>query len=101
MDEIVQKYVKMCVKLERGLPPNQVVPKFKEKVDNYKNMLPVINALLNKSMKPRHWDKIMDIIGQFDREDNFTLQKILDMKAPDFSEEIAKVSVEATQESAL
>ena len=101
MDEIVQKYVKLCVKLERGLPPNQVVPKFKEKVDNYKNMLPVINALLNKSMKPRHWDKIMDIIGQFDREDNFTLQKILDMKAPDFSEEIAKVSVEATQESAL
>jgi dynein heavy chain len=36
-----------------------------------------------------------------DRDDNFTLQKILDMHAPDYAEEIAAISTEATQESAL
>ena len=102
MEEKVQRFSKMTFKLERGLPRNKVVPAFKDKVDDYKNLLPVINALLNKSMKTRHWDKVQEIIGApIDRDDNFTLQKILDMHAPDYAEEIAAISTEATQESAL
>jgi len=102
MEEKVQRFSKMTFKLERGLPRNKVVPRFKDKVDDYKNLLPVINALLNKSMKTRHWDKVQELIGApIDRDNNFTLQKILDMEAPDYAEEIAAISTEATQESAL
>ena len=53
-------------------------------------------------MRPCTWDKVSELIGAtIDRDDNFTLQKILDMRAPDYSEEIAAISTEATQESAL
>ena len=63
MEEKVQKMGKLCVKLERGLQPNSVVPAFKAKVDAYKQLLPVISALGNDALLMRHWDKIQEIIG--------------------------------------
>uniref|UniRef100_A0A7S0KGL4 Dynein-1, subspecies f n=1 Tax=Micromonas pusilla TaxID=38833 RepID=A0A7S0KGL4_MICPS len=102
MEEKVQKMGKLCVKLERGLQPNSVVPAFKAKVDAYKQLLPVISALGNDALLMRHWDKIQEIIGQpIVRDETFTLQKILDMKCPDHSDAISQVSVEATQERQL
>ena len=102
MEEKVQKMGKLCVKLERSLQPNSVVPAFKAKVDAYKQLLPVINALGNDALLMRHWDKIQEIIGQpIVRDETFTLQKILDMKCPDHSDAISQVSVEATQEKQL
>ena len=77
-------------------------PKFAAKVDDYKNLLPVINALLNESMKTRHWDKVQELIGvPIVRDDAFTLQKILDLKAPAHGDAIGLISTEATQEQAL
>ena len=102
MTDKMSRYVKLSVKLERGLAPNKMSLKFTAKVDNYKNLLPVINALLNESMKTRHWDKVQALIGQpIVRDDEFTLQKILDMKAPEHGEAIGLISTEATQEQAL
>mmetsp|Transcript_3151 Transcript_3151/g.13662 ORF Transcript_3151/g.13662 Transcript_3151/m.13662 type:complete len:4229 (-) Transcript_3151:2367-15053(-) len=102
MEEKVQKMGKLCVKLERGLQPNSVVPAFKAKVDAYKQLLPVISALGNDALLMRHWEKIQEIIGQpIVRDETFTLQKILDMKCPDHSDAISQVSVEATQERQL
>ena len=102
MEDKVQKFSKLTVKLERGLPPNKFVPMFKDKVEDYKNLLPVILALLNQSMKTRHWDKVEELIGApIVRDDEFTLQKILDMGAPAHGEAIGAVSTEATQEQAL
>ena len=102
MEDKVQKFSKLTVKLERGLPPNKFVPMFKDKVEDYKNLLPVILALLNQSMKTRHWDKVQELIGApIVRDDEFTLQKILDLKAPAHGEAIGAISTEATQEQAL
>ena len=42
--------------MERGLPPNGVVPLLKEKVDGMKNKVPVITNLRNQSLKARHWE---------------------------------------------
>ena len=102
MEDKMQKFGKLAVKLERGLPPNDRVPMFKDKVEDYKQLLPVVNALLNESMKTRHWDKVEELIGApIVRDDEFTLQKILDMGAPAHGEAIGAVSTEATQEQAL
>lgn len=38
----------MVFKMEKGLTPNKLVPKFREHVDEYRNLLPVIQALRNK-----------------------------------------------------
>ena len=102
MEAKMGRYTKLSTKLERGLPSNKMSPKFAAKVDDYKNLLPVINALLNESMKTRHWDKVQELIGvPIVRDDAFTLQKILDLKAPTHGDAIGLISTEATQEQAL
>ena len=52
----VAKYAKSVVQMERGLPPNGVVPLLKEKVDSMKSKVPVITNLRNQSLKQRHWE---------------------------------------------
>jgi hypothetical protein len=52
------------VKIERSLLPNKVVAKIKKMVDEFKNTLPVIQNLRNKSLKERHWKKIEAEMGQ-------------------------------------
>ena len=85
MEDKVQRFSKLCFKLDRNLPRNKKVPAFSDAVNDYKNLLPVIQALRNPSMKPRHWDKVQELIGQpIIRDESFTLQKILDLKAPDY-----------------
>jgi dynein heavy chain len=102
MEAKMGRYTKLSTRLERGLAPNKMSPKFAAKVDDYKNLLPVINALLNESMKTRHWDKVQELIGvPIVRDDAFTLQKILDLKAPAHGDAIGLISTEATQEQAL
>ena len=96
------RFHKMVFKMERGLPPNKIVPKFRNVVDEYRNLLPVVQALRNRALKERHWGKIFDIIGQqIPRDSSFTLQVLLDAKVQEWKDEIAQVSTEATQELAL
>ncbi len=75
MEEIVTRFHKSVFKMERGLPPNKLVPKLRNAVDEFKDLMPVIAALRNRALKERHWTKIFDIIGtQFTRDATFTLQ---------------------------
>lgn len=80
----------------------QVVPKFRAKVDEYRNLIPVISALQNPSMKDRHWMKVEDVIGkQIPRDDMVPLQSLLEMKVHEWKDRISVISTEATQEQAL
>jgi hypothetical protein len=54
----VSYYNKMVMKIERGLPPNRVLPVLRDKVFEFKEILPVILNLRNKDLKARHWDKV-------------------------------------------
>ena len=64
---------KVCFKMERGLQRNNVLPKLVDNVNEYKNLLPVISAMRNKALKPRHWDKFEHLIGQpIVRDEQFT-----------------------------
>lgn len=80
----------------------QVVPKFRAKVDEYRNLIPVISALQNPSMKDRHWLKVEDVIrSPIPRDDLIPLQSLLDMKVHEWKDRISAISTEATQEQAL
>ena len=67
-----------------GLPGNEVVPRLKEKVTNFKQVMPCITSLRNPSLKTRHWDQIERIIGrQIVRDKAFTLGNLLEMNVSD------------------
>eukprot|EP00873_Tetraselmis_striata_P045243 jgi/Tetstr1/465507/TSEL_010176.t1 len=102
MEETTARYHKMVFKIERGLPPNRLAPGFREKVDAIRGTLPVIQALRNRNLKSRHWEKIQEAIGaEIERGEGFTLGYLLALKVMAFKDDITQISTEATQESSL
>ena len=104
-DEIngqINAYMKIVFSLDKGLPPNDVVPRLKGMVEEYRAMYVTIVDLRNPALKTRHWDKVQDTIGKtISREENFTLGKLIEMRVFDFKEEINNISGQAGSESAL
>lgn len=105
-DEInnqINAFMKVVYTLDKGLPPNDVVPKLKGMVEEYKAIYSTIVDLRNPALKVRHWDKIQDTIGKsISRDDeSFTLGKLMEMRIFDFKEEINSVSGQAGSEAAL
>ena len=63
-----------------GLPHNDVIPRLKEKVLNFKQVMPSIISLRNPSLKGRHWDQIETLIGKsIVRNKEFTLGDLIEM----------------------
>ncbi|KAJ3226918.1 Dynein heavy chain 6, axonemal [Clydaea vesicula] len=98
----ISGYLKIVYSLDKGLPPNDVVPKLKAMVDEYKAMYQTIVDLRNPALKPRHWDKIQDAIGKvLVKDESFTLGKLIELRVFEFKEEISTVSAQAGSEAAL
>ena len=69
------RYHKSVYKMERGLPPNKMVSHLRATVDQYRGLLPVVQALRNNALKERHWARVFEAIGQtFARDEGFSLQ---------------------------
>ncbi|KAI8465887.1 MAG: dynein heavy chain 7 [Monoraphidium minutum] len=55
MEEAAARFHKAVLKMERGLPPNKLVPALRADVDGMRSLLPVVAALRNPALKERHW----------------------------------------------
>ncbi|KAF3826620.1 hypothetical protein GH733_009145 [Mirounga leonina] len=99
----VSKYAKFVTQLEKGLPPNSVVPQLKHKVEKMKEKLPVIIDLRNPTLKARHWAAIEQTVDAslVDLEIPLTLQKLSELRVFDFGQEIQDISGQASGEAAL
>eukprot|EP00071_Canis_lupus_P026518 XP_022260075.1 dynein heavy chain 6, axonemal [Canis lupus familiaris] len=99
----VSKYAKFVTQLEKGLPPNSVVPQLKHKVEKMKEKLPVIIDLRNPTLKPRHWAAIEQTVDAslVDLEIPLTLEKLSELHVFDFGQEIQDISGQASGEAAL
>ncbi|XP_022090689.1 dynein heavy chain 6, axonemal-like isoform X2 [Acanthaster planci] len=99
----VARYAKSVHQLEKGLPPNHVVPKLKERVEGMREKLPVITNLRNPSLKPRHWETIESILefSLKSEEEPLSLGLLTKLDAFSHTEEIEEVSGQASSEAAL
>nr|KAF6307771.1 dynein axonemal heavy chain 6 [Myotis myotis] len=99
----VSKYAKFVTQLEKGLPPNSVVPQLKSKVEKMKEKLPVIIDLRNPTLKARHWAAIEHTVDAtlLDLETPLTLEKLSELHVFDFAQEIQDISGQASGESSL
>lgn len=96
------KYAKSVNQLEKGLPPNGLVPQLKERVESLREKLPMIGDLRNPTLKPRHWEVIEEIIGcHFTPDDPMTLGKLVELEAFQHTEAIQEVSGRASSEASL
>ena len=102
MNVQINNYSKTLYQLEKGLPPNEVVPKLKRAVEEYRNIYPTIVDLRNANLKPRHWDKLQESTGkQLVKDESFTLNKLFSIFIFDFKEVIGQISGQASSEATL
>lgn len=99
----VSKYAKFVTQLEKGLPPNSVVPQLKSKVEKMKEKLPVVSDLRNPTLKHRHWLAIEQTVDATltDLETPLTLERLSELRVFDYAEEIQDISGQASGEAAL
>ncbi|XP_064133022.1 dynein axonemal heavy chain 14 [Loxodonta africana] len=98
----VSKWMQIILVLEKGLPKNDMVTYFKQSVIDFKQELPIIIALGNPCLKPRHWDALHEIIGKsISLDKNCTVENLLTLKMFQYEEEINEISTAATNEAAL
>jgi dynein heavy chain len=79
MQKDVNRFTQNIYMLEKGLPNNELVPKLKEKIMDFKKALPIIIALRNSNLKQRHFSQLKLLIGHdlmADKE-NITMSVLL------------------------
>jgi dynein heavy chain len=102
LSNTVAKYVKTVYQMEKGLPPNGVVPILKAKVESMRDKAPVIVDMRNPALKQRHWDQIETIVGEkIIVDEPLTLTRLTELGVFEHSEEIQEVSGQASSEASL
>ncbi|XP_077994098.1 dynein axonemal heavy chain 6-like [Glandiceps talaboti] len=98
----VTKYAKSVYQLEKGLPPNMVVPQLKDRVESMREKLPMVTNLRNPSLKQRHWDMIENIFNyHFTPEEPLNLGLLDKINAFKHTEAIEEISGMASSEASL
>ncbi|XP_063775637.1 dynein axonemal heavy chain 6 [Pseudophryne corroboree] len=103
LNSLVLKYAKFVSQLEKGLPPNNVVPRLKEKVDSMKEKVPMITDLRNPFLKPRHWADLEKTINAtlIDAEHPLSLEKLFEIGIFEYAQDIQDISGQASGEASL
>ena len=100
VDEIMKQTESLSTMINRcqkNMIPNQVLDELKQRVYQYKETMPVVQALRNSFLKDHHWIELDRIVGTtLNINDDFTLQHLLDMKVNLVQNEILEVSIQAT-----
>nr|XP_015200682.1 PREDICTED: dynein heavy chain 14, axonemal isoform X2 [Lepisosteus oculatus] len=98
----VNRITQTIYMLEKGLPENDIVPHLKQRVMDFKLCLPIIVALRNPCLRPRHWEDIQYKMGRsFIKEENFTLGNLLELRVFQYQNMIGDISSTATNEATL
>ncbi len=101
MEDTAVGFQKKIVKLGRELKQLPVWQDLKDKVDNFKTCMPLIQDLKNPAFRPRHWEKLKVEIGKpIEHEsDDFTLEVLLELGLD--AKIISNLSISASKELAI
>ncbi|XP_057658316.1 dynein axonemal heavy chain 6 isoform X1 [Diorhabda carinulata] len=102
MNAFIAKNMKYIAQLEKGLPPNLIVPKFRDEVELMKDKLPVVCYLRNPAMKNRHWLKVENQLNhKFKPDEVMTLALLENLGVFNYPTELMEISGQASSEAGL
>ncbi|KAK7195048.1 dynein heavy chain [Novymonas esmeraldas] len=113
VQEVVQKYTSLVKQVSSKLASNAAVPRLKSSVEEWRQLLPILQALTNPSLKSEHHAKISLIVGPVaDSTGNgakplsewasqFTIGMLLQHHILKYRDEVLAVSASATEEDKL
>jgi len=103
--EEATQHQKIALQCERNLPTeSSAVQYLKKMVFDFKETMPIVEALGNKNLQEEHWQEIKSILNiqNFPLEEKqFTLGQLVEFHVAEHADEIIQVSVTATQENNL
>ncbi|XP_029311197.1 LOW QUALITY PROTEIN: dynein heavy chain 2, axonemal [Cottoperca gobio] len=105
MESTAQGMFKKLHKLQRDLKDKEwdIVDFSKNKIDQFKKIIPLIADLRNPAMRDRHWKQIWDELQcSFDQTSaEFSLEKIISLGLDKYSEKICEISGAASKELSI
>ena len=103
IEQKAEEYSEIALKLQKELPENEVSKDLKRKVEEFKEIVPIIRALRNEILKKEHWKTIRELLNEDFNvfSPNFTLQSLMKFKAISYKKEIEEISTQATRENLL
>ncbi|XP_029995048.1 dynein heavy chain 3, axonemal-like [Sphaeramia orbicularis] len=79
--------------------PCHVAETVKQRIDQFKQYLPVLSTVCNPGLKDQHWEMISSIVGVPVRPDvNSSLQDMLDLGLSKFSDQLEEIGASASKE---
>ncbi len=74
----------------------------KNRVEEFKEHLPLVQTLFNPGMRDRHWEQISDIVGfPLKPDEDMNLSKLVDMNIESFIPKFEGISEAASKEYSL
>ncbi|NXM42418.1 DYH1 protein, partial [Gymnorhina tibicen] len=97
------KTMQRCVKQFKDSPDCQsVAMDFRDKMDDFKQYVPLIQGLRNPGMRSRHWEMLSNQIkADVELEPSMTFGRCLELNLQDHMESILKVAETASKEYAI
>nr|CAD7423855.1 unnamed protein product [Timema monikensis] len=96
----LMEFQNRCRKLPKGLKEWPAFHALKRTVDDFNDMCPLLELMANKAMKPRHWQRIMEVTCyNFELEsEGFCLKNILEAPLLKYKEDIEDICISAMKE---
>ena len=80
----------------------QLAQNVREKIEEFRGHMPIVQTLGNPGMKPRHWERVSEIIGfPLKADDTLTLARIIDLGLDEYIPRFEAISESATKENNL
>ena len=101
LSEYAEKHTKVALRCEnRGLKESTAVQALKKEVVQFKETMPVVEALSNPKLRDYHWEEVKELLKADIplEERQFTLETLIDLNVAKYKEEVHNVSVTASQE---
>ena len=101
MDEQITKFAEQCVRLPRDLKEWSAYKELKTEIDNFRDILPLVQSLKKPSIQSRHWKSIIDITGRdlnYEQEDAMYLKDLLDAQLLNHKEDIEDIADSADKQ---
>lgn len=79
-----------------------VATEFRDKMDDFKQYVPLIQGLRNPGMRPRHWEMLSNLVKtDVELEPSMTFGRCLELNLQDHIENVLKVAETASKEYAI
>lgn len=113
LQDTVIQYATLVKQVSTKLSGNAVLPQLKAKVEEWRQLMPILQAITNPKMKLEHHARVSAVVGPVEDMNNgltktlaewanqFTVAMLLDNDVTRFRDDILAISVAATEEDKL